>query len=471
MTADRDDEDLALDARLAGWMAKQAPTRARRELLEAVLDRTRAMPRRRWVGRLGAIRASGAVARLPLMRTPIALRLAVVVLAIVALGGALVVGGRLLSPNVRLVAPSVAPSPWRLTSLSRVADLEPAGGGLIGSVEPGADGLIAVGAVGSVPTAFTSTSQAAAWTSSDGVTWTRMQFLTSDIVREMTLVGGHGSGLLAVGAVCPPVTSRESCAFDSGSFAPDGVHWHAVRWQAGSSTFGTPNSSQGYVFLLNDVTAGGPGYVMVGSAVKLAVPPPTIAVGPAVATSADGATWTWRVLPESAPSPASMTAVAAGGEGLVAVGTGASGEPAIWMSTDGIAWDPVSAAVVSSKAELDSVAAGPAGFVAVGGDSGHAAAWISPDGRTWRQATAGSAFDDAWMTRVTWTGTMFLAAGKTGPGDGAAWVSTDGSDWTRLDTAGIFKGAPIVAGGMIGSRMVLFGQDAAGHIVVAVGEG
>jgi hypothetical protein len=105
--------------------------------------------------------------------------------------------------------------------------------------------------------------------------------------------------------------------------------------------------------------------------------------------------------------------------------------------------------------------------VAVGRDGTSAAAWVSSDGLAWQQAPSGPALTDGYMTRVTWTGSAFLGVGKNGAEDGVAWTSTDGSSWTRLDTSDIFKGTPIVGGVALGSRLIVFGQDAAGQVVVA----
>jgi hypothetical protein len=86
-----------------------------------------------------------------------------------------------------------------------------------------------------------------------------------------------------------------------------------------------------------------------------------------------------------------MSAVVAGGPGLVAVGHDDAGEDedaAVWTSPDGLVWSrvPHDEAVFGSGHEqmMSSVAVGGPGLVAVGysylGADGDAAVWTSADG-------------------------------------------------------------------------------------------
>ena len=459
-TATLGEHDPALEAEIGAWMRRVAPAHAPADLLEASLARTASTPwPRTW--RRTFDRLFGG--------WPVPVRLALVVLLVTALAaGTVGVGSRLLP------APRQAPNVPAVPRLIRAGVVDPSGGLGLGTVVAGGPGLIAIEAPPPVPNG------ARTWTSSDGVTWTSVP--PSGEVPVMTGIGGSHSVLRAVGLVCTAGSTAPTpaCSLAVGSLTSRGWEWQPVHWQATQASVGTPllgngPGATGYGLEVGDVIAGGPGYVIVGSAVRIDGGQVGLGqpVGVAIATSADGLTWTFRVLFDPAPSLApgvasSMSSVAARGKTIVAVGTGPALEPAVWLSIDGSSWDRVPAPGAPAQGELDWVAASPTTFVAVGRDGASAAAWTSSDGRTWRPAPSSPALQDAWMTRVTWTGSEFLAVGKTGAGDGAAWVSTDGSTWDRLDTTAIFKGIPIVAGAALGSRLLLLGQDAAGQGVVAI---
>lgn len=131
----------------------------------------------------------------------------------------------------------------------------------------------------------------------------------------------------------------------------------------------------------------------------------------------------------------------AGGPGLVAVGSVVDGtesrRAAIWTSIDGEAWDPVPFAGAAARGRLTSITAGPAGFVAVGGECcpDRAAVWTSADGLEWERVEDQASFDGALMTSTTsWAGGL-VAVGCvvdlecTGT---AVWTSSNGTDWSRV---------------------------------------
>jgi hypothetical protein len=456
----RDELDTALDAEIAAWMQRVAPAHAPAGLFEAALARTRSMPAPRpWRRSLDQL--VGAV--------PAPMRLALMALVIIALAaGAVGVGSRLL-PN-----PNPAPTAPAIPRLVRAGVVEPSGGLTLADVVAGGAGLIATEQrpPGLEP------GGAKAWTSSDGVTWTSVP--PDGAVPVLTGIGGSHTALSAVGLLCPSgsTTPTVACSLAVGSLAAGGWDWQKVRWTApqdgvGTPLFGPGPGLAGYGFEVNAAIAGGSGYVIVGWAVRIDGTQIGQPVGPAVATSTDGVAWTFRVLFDSGTSVAptatsSMSSVATRGQTIVAVGSGASVEPGVWVSADGSTWKRVPTPGAPTQGKLDWIAASPTAFVAVGRDGASAAAWTSSDGRTWRPAPSSPALQDAWMTRVAWTGSEYLAVGKTAAGDGAAWVSTDGATWVRLDTTAIFKGSPVVAGAALGSRLVLVGQDPAGQGVVAI---
>jgi hypothetical protein len=432
-----------VDRRLAEWFAEEAPGRAPGHLREAIDQRLDRTPQRGVFPRLPLI--------LPTSRHGI-LATALIALLVAALGAGVWVAGS------RSVNTGPSSSPAAALAFTRVAVLSSSGGATFGDAATAGSSLIVVGGLGA------DVSQtAAAWTSADGATWSS--------VPAVAATGGTFLGRFVAGAAAPVAIGLECpgapqpCTFARVTLATNGSQWEALRWVAGSPTYGVPTTGDsGYGFALNALATDGHTDVMVGWAASRQGPTP---IGPAVATSTDGLTWTWRVLVGAQPSGSAMSGVAAGGHGFIAVGTGPTLQPTVWISANGSSWEPVSTATAPTKGELDDVAAGGGAYVAVGRDGTSAAAWVSTDGLTWRRAPSGTPLADGYMTRVTWTGDAFLAVGKTGAGDGAAWVSTDGSSWTRLDTSDIFKGTPIVGGATLGSRLILFGQDAAGQVVVA----
>jgi hypothetical protein len=432
-----------VDRRLADWLAEEAPGRAPEHLRVAIDRRLGETPQR------GVF--PGLPITLPTSRHGI-LAAALIALLVAALGAGVWVAGS------RSVNTAPSSSPAAAPAFTRVAVLSSSGGATFGDAATAGSSLIVVGSLGAEVS-----QTAAAWTSADGVTWSSVSTVAATGGKLLGRFVAGAAAPVAIGLQCPG--AGQPCTFAGVTLASDTAQWTALHWVASTPAFGTPlQRGPGYGFQMNAVAAGNNAEVMVGSAVSFQGPTP---IGPAVATSTDGLTWTWRVLAGAQPSGSAMSGVAAGGHGFIAVGTGPTVQPAVWISADGSSWEQVSTATAPTKGELDDVAAGGGVYVAVGRDGTSAAAWVSTDGLTWRRAPSGTPLADGYMTRVTWTGAAFLAVGKTGADDGAAWVSTDGSSWTRLDTSDIFKGTPIVGGTTLGSRLILFGQDAAGQVVVA----
>lgn len=166
---------------------------------------------------------------------------------------------------------------------------------------------------------------------------------------------------------------------------------------------------------------------------------------PAAWTSPDGMTWrrAARDLPETGLETR-LTTVAAGDGGIVAGGWAASPtaptSSRLWWSADGAAWAValMGSGDVATGEELrvTSIAAGPAGWVAVGTvgpewDPAGSIAWTSPDGRSWTRAPDAAALHSGRMASVTATPSGWLAVGSDlDDRQGVSWVSTDGLDWT-----------------------------------------
>ena len=207
-------------------------------------------------------------------------------------------------------------------------------------VTVGGPGLVAVGNVRGDDSAG-----AAVWTSVDGYAWTRVPHdpevfgdagFESDWLMESVTVGGPG--LVAIGKADGATAVWTS---------PDGLTWTLV-----------PAADIPGAGAMNDVVAGGPGFVAVGGT-------------PAVWTSEDGRNWT-RVPPAMfSSSKAELQAVISVGSHLVAVGA------EVWTSVDGVTWTQ---SEIPERGEVHSIAVTDDGLIAVGEAGGAAAVWIATEG-------------------------------------------------------------------------------------------
>ena len=180
------------------------------------------------------------------------------------------------------------------------------------------------------------TARAAAWTSPDGVTWTRavdsadMDVGPCQHTGEEPSCGGMrgvtpiGSGYVAVGqARSNPGDRSRPAAWTS----PDGITW--TRSDAGLTFDG----------FLSGVTAGGAGLVAVGTICQ----PSCFNVSPGVAaTSRDGSTWTFSPV----AGANELDGVAFAGGHTFALGVRSQdvdprAELQLWRTDDGLAWQRV----------------------------------------------------------------------------------------------------------------------------------
>ena len=219
---------------------------------------------------------------------------------------------------------------------------------------------------------------AAVWTSPDGSTWARVphdETLFGGLNdQEMFGVASAGPGLVAVG-----VDDEAAGAWVSA----DGLAWQKVP----SDRFSSSPEFAGHDKVMRAVTAGGPGFVAVGSIGLYSEATDEHDWDAAVWVSSDGITWV--LVSEDAatfggPGTQEMAAVTAGGSGFVAVGWDyASGEAeaAVWTSPDGTNWVRVLDPAVFGGAgdqEMRGVAVIGSRVVAVGRDGANAAVWVSP---------------------------------------------------------------------------------------------
>ncbi len=310
---------------------------------------------------------------------------------------------------------------------SRVAHDEAVFGGedgqVMSAVIAGGPGLVAVGWDGQGILADSPELDAAIWTSVDGYTWSR-------VPHEDAVFGGAwieavtvgGPGLVAVGG-----TGGYSVAGDAAVWTSvDGITWSRVPHD--ESVFGGDDGQ-----FISDVTVGGPGLVAVGSDGGIGPWDHNTGTHAAVWTSVDGTTWS-RVpdndaLVGTGGPPVPMLGVAAGGPGLVAVGSAIPVDPEagtpVWTSPDGLTWTRVPDDETLSGAMLDVVAGGP-GLVAVGcvcrSGGWMPVVWTSVDGITWTPIPVLRSIDH--MSAVNIQGPYIVVVGSAAPqGDAVVRVT------------------------------------------------
>ena len=370
-----------------------------------------------------------------------------------------------------------------------LGDVPALSGGLVIDVVNGGGQLVAVGGIPDPtktgPFGDPVWGSAAVWTSADGASWQRLADDPSFAGAGAVNVAVNGDTVLVLGM--QPGSLADSLgvrAWDTHAEPPTFRAWLVDAGQicagclppsSGSPwqpvDIAAPEGGEAHAYFAS-ITAGGPGFVLVGgvysnspSAASGLVTP----VGAVVATSADGSAWSFTNPASPELAGGSMQSVAAGPSGLVAVGdTGL--QPTVWTSVDGRSWVRSIGAIASPGASVRSVAAGPGGFVAVGDEAGSASSWVSADGQSWQAAPVSPALADARMIHVTWLGSEFVATGQSQDGTGIAWHSPDGRTWSRLDIASVLAGGPVQAAGEVGSRQLLFGIDPSNRLAIAVGD-
>jgi hypothetical protein len=305
-------------------------------------------------------------------------------------------------------------------------------------VAAGGPGLVAIGLVFDGADA-----NAAAWTSTDGLDWTRTPEMGAVGTAAFALATGP-AGLVAVGDAGPAPAAWRSA---------DGRTWQAAS---------LPSVAEKGAAQLLAVTGRPSGYLgggwLLGSDGRSSA---------TIWTSPDGRAW--------ATEPALPGGVAAQVHGLaadpsiaVAVGvstTGSTDRAVAWVSSDGRDWR--SATVEGADgSRMEAVIPTPAGWLAVGSRDGalSAASWTSTDGLTWHAAPEEPALRDLngriHMLGVAADGAGYVAVGwrdSAGNGNAVAWTSTDGADWTRMTDDDSFGGGGMAGVTVHGGRVVAIG--------------
>ena len=217
--------------------------------------------------------------------------------------------------------------------------------------------------------------------------------------------------------------------------APPAAGVPSVKWTRYAGTTGLENAS-----FLSEVVDTGTRLVAVGAR--------TIgteeAVAAAIWTSSDGTIWT-GVEGFDAEGCCVIESVAMGPAGLIAVGGqgfGTEERPAVWHSADGLAWELRPDPPVVNEGRLFRVVAGTAGYTAFG-DRG--SMWTSRDGSGWEQRSD-EALRELGQRVVEIHSASDVQLALTAPdpetqAPGGSWRSTDGVSWTRTgdipDTEGV----------------------------------
>jgi hypothetical protein len=300
--------------------------------------------------------------------------------------------------------------------------------------------------------------------SADGLTWSLQPTAAADHLPAALAAGPRG--------VVAIVASDDHVAAWSSS---DGLTW-TVRADA----FPAPTAEGGEAaptrFSVLDLVATDAGWLAVGREDPLCqLDCGTDPVRPLVWSSADGLTWT--AVGGAGSAGGGMDAVARTPKGFVAVGLGRS-RAAVWTSPEGATWTPVADTPIfhprpgsdpSFWVEMNGVAADHGVVVAVGNDGpqgggeNSARAWWSSDGRAWSEAT-GEWFGGGQVFGLTATPEGFVVVGPPISSRclGGIWESADGRAWTCVASDPAFAGFGPYAAAASPSIVVAVGLDAAG---------
>jgi hypothetical protein len=335
------------------------------------------------------------------------------------------------------------------------------------------DGFVAVGSDGRGQNAEY---DAAVWLSADGVTWTRVpdqDAFGGPSVQWMKAVTAGGPGLVAVGEDDATYGDPRPAVW----LSEDGLTWDRLDPAAIQGVADDPPGGArctGAAAVMNDVTAGGPGLIAVGTVEGGACPYSL----PAVWVSSDGSTWDQILLDSGVTGTtnlSSVRAVVVGPNGIAAVGgigdlkaaEGGLGAGhtygAVWMSEDGIDWR---LAGVLDHGALDDTAGSRYGAYAgdarwdgdalvvlgaaltpYGTNTSYAVVWASPDlGQTWHQIA------------------MEQVDEPPGPWSSSAWGPGDWDAGAVMSDAAPFGSQVIVVGGSggFGSGLAWLGERQAG---------
>jgi len=293
---------------------------------------------------------------------------------------------------------------------------------------------------------------AAAWISTDLLTWRRVTGDPSIGGDQMSDVVAGGPGFVAVGS------SAEGAI---ASVSSDGFHWQAIALPRGAHAWVGHVVLQGSTFV-----AFGGEEAAEEEQVRLRV-----------WTSADGVSWEPLAAPAALDFPQSWgDTVGVGPPGIVYVA-----EREVERGEDGLSVVPLGFRLEGTTTWRPSTFSGPDGyvtgitwhedrFVAVGGDVGYSSpvAWTSPDGLTWQSVDVVIAADvdsppPGAFASIVATADGRLLASTGYENDSRLWISDDGAAWSAVPWFGAEGTRWLNGMASFGDRLVAFGgaEDAA----------
>ncbi|HEY2239955.1 MAG TPA: hypothetical protein VGI21_14260, partial [Streptosporangiaceae bacterium] len=339
------------------------------------------------------------------------------------------------------------------------------------------------------------------YASPNGLNWHYVTSLTAaNGVKISTVTGGSG-GFAVLG--------RGPAGFLYGYTSADGSHWKAATSfgpapetstgttvtasgvQIATGTTGSPMAQRSYLALaapghavrtINFGRVAGATITPTGvNAVANSgsrASPVQVAVGEsggtlAVWSRSGGGSFTrgtWATAtgaPAAVPGTQELDSVADGPAGWLATGNtlaASTPHPVLASSPDGRTWRPARVAGLTRPGLATAqAAANGSGYVIVGRATTRAGtfpvAWSSRDLRTWTRAS-GAAADPGQMLGVAAGTSRFVAVGRQGI-DPAVWTSADGRHWTahRLKIPGTGAQAELSRVAVNGHTVVAFGQE------------
>jgi hypothetical protein len=303
--------------------------------------------------------------------------------------------------------------------------IDPSGGWRPSAVKGGPDGFAVTGQ--------TTAGAVVAYTSTDtGATWTATGSLGTEPVLSPAVAAG--GTVVAAGSANASETSQQGVLLEA---TPAGT----VR---PVSLAGIPGAVVPEL-AVNGVAAAGNVQVAVGSADGY----------PAIWRRQGAGSWMLEsssALTAAQDRLGALTAVTRGPDGWLAVG--ASG-PVAFTSADGVTWQPAAGNIAPDLTAVSAVAvaAGPGGYVVVGGAAG---LWWSPDLTSWFRA---SGMNGGQVLAAASDADGFVAVGSH-DGKPAVWMTSDGRSWTTnaLPLPAGATSAVLQQVAVNGSRLAVLGQ-------------
>jgi hypothetical protein len=283
------------------------------------------------------------------------------------------------------------------------------------------------------------------------VGWTRLlaTSTTGNFVDGLSMAASGPTGDVALG-------TETGCGDAEGFWSSDGRRWQVISHPpvVGLATFDCSETSA--------IAATGTGFVAVGN---------TPRSGGTSAGTTTGLVWTsrsgdaWRVANTASTFRSQLlSSVASDGHLVVVVGsrdmpTGGVPDGELWYSSDGSRWSHL---VLAAHAEINAVAYGPRGWVAVGaqlsapGQEVGSLVWRSDNGRNW---TPVNGVPGLRLFQLAAGPVGFIARGYDDNNEMFV-TSVDGRRWSQRPplSAVAMTGPSVSDVGILGSHFLAFGQ-------------